>query len=40
MFIELKSRLINAPLLVYFNPNYKSIIKIDASNRVLSRVFL
>jgi hypothetical protein len=40
MFIELKSRLVNTPLLVYFNPNYKSIIEIDAFNRVFSRVFL
>jgi hypothetical protein len=40
MFIELKSCLVNTPLLVYFNPDYKSIIKTDASNRVLSRVFL
>jgi hypothetical protein len=40
MFIELKSRLVNTPLLVHFNPDYKSIIKIDAFNRVLSGVFL
>jgi hypothetical protein len=40
MFIELKSYLVNIPLLVYFNPDYKSIIKINAFNRVFSRVFL
>jgi hypothetical protein len=40
MFIELKSRLVNAPLLVYFNLNYESMIETDASNRVLSGVFL
>jgi hypothetical protein len=40
VFIELKSRLVNAPLLVHFNPNYESIIEIDAFNGVLSGVFL
>jgi hypothetical protein len=40
MFIKLKSRLVNTPLLVYFNLNYKSIIEINAFNRVLNRIFL
>ncbi len=39
-FLELKARLINAPLLIYFNPQYKSIVETDSSNSILGRVFL
>jgi transposase InsO family protein len=39
-FAELKSRLVNAPLLVHFNPQYESMIETDASDGVLGGVFL
>ena len=39
-FTELKSRLVNAPLLVHFNPDYESMIETDASDGVLGGVFL
>ena len=40
MFIKLKDRLVDALLLVYFNPQYKSIIEINASDKVFKRVLL
>jgi len=39
-FTELKSRLVNAPLLVHFNPQYESMVETDASDGVLGGVFL
>ena len=39
-FTELKNRLVDAPLLVHFNPQYELIIETDASDRVLGGVLL
>ena len=39
-FAELKARLIDAPLLVHFNPDYESMVETDASDGVLGGVLL
>ena len=39
-FTKLKDRLVNAPLLVYFNPQYKLIVETDALDGVLRGVLL
>jgi len=39
-FTELKNRLVDAPLLVHFNPQYESMVETDASDGVLGGVLL
>jgi hypothetical protein len=39
-FTELKDRLVDAPLLVHFNPQYESMVETDASDGVLGGVLL
>jgi hypothetical protein len=38
-FEELKSRIVNAPVLAYYDPERVSQIEIDASDGVIARVF-
>ena len=39
-FKELKKRLVQAPVLAYYNPERLLYIEINASNRVIASVFL
>jgi hypothetical protein len=39
-FLELKARLVDAPLLVHFNPQYESMVETDSSDGVLGGVLL
>jgi len=38
-FNELKKRLVLAPLLAYFNPEWPSMLETDASDSVIAGVF-
>jgi len=39
-FGELKDRLISSPILCHYNPDLKSMLKTDASNRVIAGILL
>ena len=39
-FNKLKDQFISFPILYYYNPDLKLMLKIDASNRVLAGIFL